>query len=389
MEETKQTGFHQCFATYTDDFVEYNGYWLANEMAGRGAVAEYWACREKAAITDLSPLRKYEVTGSDAEALLQYCVTRDIKNLAVGRILYTAMCYEHGGMVDDGTIYRLAEDEFRWVGGGDDSGLWLREQAEKNGFNASVRESTEEWCNVAVQGRLSRDILKPILWTPSTQPTIEELAWFGFSTAHLGDSHGPACVVSRTGYSGELGYELFCHPKDANTFFDAIWKTGEPLGLAPLGLAALDMLRIEAGLIFAGYEFCPQTNPFEAGIAFTVPLKTKTDDFMGKAALIERAKHPQRVLVGLRVEGDIVPSRTDSIYLEQARVGEITSAVRSPILDEVISLARLDVAHSSPQTEVEIQQSDEGQERLRATVVPIPHFDPTKSRVKGNYTPEE
>ena len=389
MEETKQTGFHQCFAKHTRNFVEYNGYWLANEMTGRGAVAEYWACREKAAIMDLSPLRKYEVTGPDAEALLQYCVTRDIKKLAVGRVVYTAMCYEHGGMIDDGTVYRLAENNYRWVGGCDTGGLWLREQAEKKGYNAWVRESTGQLCNVAVQGRLSRDILKSILWTPPTQPAIEELAWFGFSVARLGDFHGPACVVSRTGYSGELGYELFCHPKDANTFFDAIWTTGEPLGLSPLGLAALDMLRIEAGLIFAGYEFCSQTNPFEAGIGFAVPLKTKTDDFIGKTALIERSEHPQRALVGLRVEGGVVPSQADPICIGRAQVGEITSAVRSPILGEVISLARLDVAHSAPQTEVEIGQLDGQQKRLRATVISIPHFDPTKSRVKGNYTPKE
>ena len=100
------------------------------------------------------------------------------------------------------------------------------------------------------------------MWTPPTQPDIEELQWFRFAVARIGDFHGVACVVSRTGYSGELGYEVFCHPKDAQTIFDAIWEAGEPMGLLPLGLAALNMLRIESGLIFAGYEFSDQTDPF-------------------------------------------------------------------------------------------------------------------------------
>ena len=111
-------------------------------------------------------------------------------------------------------------------------------------------------------------------------------------------------IVSRTGYTGELGYEVFCHPKDAPEVWDAIWEAGGPYDLTPLGLEALDMLRVEAGLIFAGYEFSDQTDPFEAGIPFTVPLKTKEDDFIGKAALIKRKESPQRVLVGLELTGD-------------------------------------------------------------------------------------
>jgi len=261
VEETKETGFHACFARHTRDFVEYNGYWLANQMTNHGSLAEYWACREKAAIMDLSPLRKYEITGPDAEALMQLGVTRNMKKLAVGQVVYTAMCYEHGGMIDDGTVFRLGDTNFRWVGGNDDSGLWLKQLANDRGLNAWVRPSTDQLCNVAVQGRLSREILADIMWTPPTQPTIDELGWFRFSVARLGDFHGPACVVSRTGYSGELGYEVFCHPKDANEFFDAIWASGEPRGMLPLGLAALDLLRIESGLIFAGYELAsyPQT----------------------------------------------------------------------------------------------------------------------------------
>ena len=214
---------------------------------------------------DLSPLRKYEVTGPDAEKLMQLCVTRDISRLSVGQVVYTAMCYEHGGMIDDGTVFRLGEMNFRWVGGNDDSGLWLRKQAELGGMNAWVRDSTDQLCNVAVQGPLSREILAETFWTPPTQPTIEELEWFRFTVARVGEYNGAAVVISRTGYTGELGYEVFCHPKDATVVYDAIAKAGEPRGLTPLGLEALDKLRIEAGLVFAGNEFCDQTESVRGG----------------------------------------------------------------------------------------------------------------------------
>ena len=258
---TKETGFHARTSEHTRNFTEYAGYWLANNYTQHGAIDEYWACREKAAVIDLSPLRKYEVTGPDAELLLQTCVTRDIRRLAVGQVVYTAMCYENGGMIDDGTVFRLGQDNFRWIGGADESGIWLREQAKKLGLQAWVRNSTDQLHNLQVQGPNSRDILKQIIWTRPDQATIEELGWFRFSIARIGDEHGIPLVVSRTGYTGELGYEVFCHPKHAPEVWDATWEAGKEYGLTPLGLEALDMLRVEAGLIFAGYEFSDQTDP--------------------------------------------------------------------------------------------------------------------------------
>jgi aminomethyltransferase len=385
MEETKPTAFHDCFSRHSRDFVEYNGYWLANTMRDHGAIAEYWGCREGAAIMDLSPLRKYEVTGPDAEELMQFCVTRNMKKLSVGQVIYTAICYEHGGMIDDGTAYRLSENNFRWIGGNDDSGLWLRQQAEEKGLNAWVRNSTDQLANIALQGPRSRDILKNVFWTSPAQPTIEELGWFRFSIARIKDFHGASCVVSRTGYSGELGYEIFCHPRDAKVVFDAIWAEGEHEGIVPLGLEALNMLRVEAGLIFAGHEFSDQTDPIEAGIGFTVPLKTQEDDFIGRTAIEERKAHPQRKLVGLDLEGGQIPATGDCVRIGKAKVGEITSAIKSPILGKVIALARLDVNHAGLGTVIEVGQLDGLQKRLKAKVVQFPHFDPMKERVKGNY----
>ena len=382
---TKNTGFHDCFAAHTRNFAEYNGYWLAQDFPGHGAIDEYWACRERAAVMDLSPLRKYEVLGPDAEKLMQLCVTRNIRKLAVGQVVYTAMCYEHGGMIDDGTVFRLGLNNFRWIGGNDLSGLWLREQAERRGLDAWVKTSTDQLANIAVQGPKSRDLLERILWTGPTWQTVGELGWFRFSVARLGDFHGMALVLSRTGYTGELGYELFCHPKDARTLFEAVMEAGEPFGIAPFGLAALDMVRIEAGLVFAGCEFSDQTDPFEAGIGFTVSLKSKADDFIGREALERRKAHPARKLVGLDLEGGLVPATGDCVHIGRPQIGEITSAVRSPILGKVIALCRMDVAHATLGTEVEVGQLDGHQKRIPARVVPFPHFDPEKRRVRGNY----
>lgn len=385
LEDSKQTGFHECFARHTRDFVAYNGYWLPQQMNAHGAVAEYWACREKAVVMDLSPLRKYEVTGPDAEKLMQMCVTRNMKKLAVGGVVYTAMCYEHGGMIDDGTVFRLGDDLFRWIGGNDTSGLWLREQAEKHGLQAWVRSSTDQMHNIAVQGPNSRKIMEEVFWTNPDKPTMSELEWFRFTPARIGGLHGTAVVVSRTGYTGELGYEIFCHPRDAVEVFDAVWEAGQKHGLIPCGLNALDMLRIEAGLIFAGYDFSDQTDPFEAGIGFTVPLKSQEDDFIGRAAIERRKANPREKLVGLDVEGGNVPSHGDCVRLGKAQVGVITSAMKSPILGKVIALARVDLTVAEEGTALEVGQLDGHQKRLPATVCRFAHFDPTKERAKGNY----
>ncbi|MEP1352549.1 MAG: DUF1989 domain-containing protein [Tateyamaria sp.] len=380
---TKQTGFHDSFAKHTRNFIEYNGYWLANCFAEAGPIDEYWACRKQAVIMDLSPLRKFEITGPDAEALCQYVFTRNMKTLAVGGVVYTAMCYEHGGMIDDGTVFRLGKDNFRWIGGNDYGGEWLREQAEKLGLKVLVRSSTDQLHNVAVQGPESRDLLRKIVWTAPHNPEFDQLGWFRFTPARLNDEGGTPFVISRTGYTGELGYEVMCHPKHAPEIFDAIWEAGQDHGLRPMGLEALDMVRIEAGLIFAGYDFSDQTDPFEVGIGFTVPLKSKPDDFIGRDALIRRKEHPSRKLVGLDIDSNVGVDHGDCIHIGRAQIGEVTSSMRSPLLDKNIALARIDVAHADIGTQVEVGKLDGHQKRLPAEIVPFAHYDPKKERPRS------
>jgi aminomethyltransferase len=251
------------------------------------------------------------------------------------------------------------------------------------GFQAWVRSSTDQLHNIAVQGPRSREILNQIVWTPPAQPRLEELGWFRFTIGRIGTFEGPPVIVSRTGYTGELGYEVFCHPKDAPAVFDAVWQAGQPHGLTPLGLQALDLLRIEAGLVFARYEFSDQTDPFEAGIGFTVALKAKPDDFIGREALIRRQVNPQRRLVGLDIDSNETVGHGDCIHIGRAQIGVVTSAARSPILQKNIALARLDISAAAIGTVVEIGKLDGEQKRLPARVVRFPHYDPEKVRVRS------
>ncbi|MDB4139689.1 aminomethyltransferase family protein [Candidatus Thioglobus sp.] len=379
---TKETGFHKNTSKLTKNFDNYNGYWLPLEYTNLGAIKEYWQCREGVAMIDLAPLRKFEVYGQDAEALMQYAITKDVRKLAIGQVVYSAMCYDNGCMIDDGTLFRLDDNNFRWIGGSDDGGKHLRKIAEDRGLDVRVKSSTDQLHNVAVQGPKSRETLEKIIWTPKLQTSLEDLKWFRFTIGRIGGEFGIPVMVSRTGYSGELGYEVFAHPKDCESVWDSIAVAGEEFDICPLGLNALDMLRIEAGLIFAGYEFCDQTDPFEAGIAFTVPLKTKEEDFSGKEALILRKNSPQRVLVGLELNSNEVALHGDGVYIGKQQVGIVTSATRSPILKKNIALCRISVSESEIGNDVEVGKLDGHQKRLSAKIVRFPFYDPEKTRVR-------
>ena len=163
--------------------------------------------------------------------------------------------------------------------------------------------------------------------------------------------------------------------------WDAIWKVGEPRGMLPLGLEALDLLRIEAGLIFAGYEFDDQVDPFEAGIGFTVALDG--EDFVGRDALLERSAHPQRRLVGLELDGNEVCGHGDDVYVDRRRVGVVTSGMRSPLLRTSIALCRMNVGYSELGTRVEVGKLDGLQKRIPAKVVRFPFYDPEKTRPRS------
>ena len=380
---TRNTGFYERTSKLTRNFVDARGFWLPNDYTKHGVINEYTACREKAVVIDLSSLRKFEIIGPDAEELMNYTLTRNVKKLSVGQIVYSAMCYENGMMFDDGTLLRLSETGFRWICGDEYGGEWLKEIAKKKNFNAIVKNSTDQISNVSLQGPKSREILKKIIFTPPTQPSIDELGWFRFTICRIEELQGIPLIVSRTGYTGELGYEVWCHPKHAPEVWDKLMEAGKDDGLIPAGFAALDKLRIEAGLILFGAEFDGEQDPFEAGIGFAVPLKTKEEDFIGKEELIKRKANPQKKLVGLELNGKEIAGHGDCVHIGRSQVGIVTSGCLSSTLNKNIALCRIDVQYSEIGTEVEIGKIDGHQKRIGAKVVGFPFYDPTKSRVRA------
>ncbi len=392
---TQQTGFHSRVAALTQHLSEYRGYWVADEYNGFGATAEYLACRERVAMIDLTPLRKFEVAGPDAERLLQLALTRNVRRLSVGEIAYTALCHPTGGMIDDGTIFRLGEQTFRLVAGDSYVGSWLKQLAEEHGFRVRVQESTSQIHNIAVQGPNSRKLLSELIWTPEHQVPVAELAWFHLTIGRLGGPEGVPVMVSRTGYTGELGFEVWCHPDAAESLWDAVWDAGQPFGIAPMGFKALDMLRIEAGLIFADHEFCPQTNPYEAGIGFTVPMKTKEEDFIGRDAMKRQAPESRHKLMGLIINSNEPVAHGDEVFVARAdgaaaddyksryAVGVVTSAIFSPLLKQQIAMVRLAPEAAEAGLKLEVGQLDGLKKRIPATVTTLPFYDPERTRVRS------
>jgi len=380
---TKNTGFYERTSKLTRNYVDARGYWLPNDYTKHGVINEYTACREKAVVIDLSALRKFEILGPDAEELMNYTLTRNVKKLSVGQVVYSSMCYDNGFMFDDGTLLKMSDHGFRWICGDEYAGEWLKEQAKKKNYKVRIKNSSDQISNISLQGPNSRKILEKFVWTPPTQPKISELQWFRFTICRVKELSGIPLLISRTGYTGELGYEIWCHPSDAPKVWDVVMDAGKDEGLIPAGFGALDLLRIEAGLILFGNEFDGQVDPFEAGVGFTVPLKTKNENFVGKDTLIKRKENPQKKLVGLELVGKEKANHGDCVHIGRSQVGIITSGCISPTLNKNIALCRIDVGHSELNTEVEVGKIDGHQKRIPAIIVPFPHYDPKKLKVRS------
>ena len=210
---------------------------------------------------------------------------------------------------------------------------------------------------------------------------LDNLNWFGVTVARIDDRDGIPFMLARSGYTGELGYELFCSKSDAPALWDAVMAAGEEFGISPMGSAALEILRVEAGLAAAGAEFAPGVDAYEAGLGFAVSLKKS--DFVGKAALARNAVEPRRKLTGLMFDCDDVPQHGAHVFAGERPVGQITSAVRSPMFERTIAMARLAVEFSDNQTKLEVGQMDGRMKRLSATVCDTPFYDPKRERARA------
>lgn len=377
---TQDSAFTPCIRKLTDALVEYNGFWVPNSFAHQGDQAEYWALRQRAALMDLSALRKFEITGPDAFNLLQYAFSRNLEKITPGRSAYGCLLNPHGGIVDDGIVFCFGPIHYRYVGNCDTDGDWLQRIAQRQGWQVTVEAVSDRIHNLAIQGPRSRDILRPLVTFAESTTTLETLGYFRFAAAKINNI---PVLLSRTGYTGELGYELFVQPDCGANLWHQLMDAGKSAGLLPIGMQALDRARIEAGLLASGYEFDDLTSPYQAGIGWTVAMKKP--DFMGKTALEKIYQHPARVAVGLMLETNEVAPHGQNIFAhgERWRIGRITSATFSPILNKSIAMAQIVPEYAVPDTLVEVGLLDGLKRRVVATVGPLAAFDPTKSRVRG------
>lgn len=331
------------------------------------ALAEHQAVRERVGVWDESPLRKWEFRGSDALAAADRIFTNDMLGLEVGQIRYAPFCDEQGKMVGDGTVFKFADDR-AWVITALDSDL-DHFRSVVNGLDVEIEPITEELPHVQLQGPQSRELLAGL-----TDADVQGLGYFRFwpDTVAVG---GVPCWVSRTGYSGELGYEIFCRPDGA----EGLWRSLTDAGATPYGLAAVETLRIESGLIFIGYDyFQHETDPFDMSLDKVIRLDER--DFHGKAALEETAKSPPNRFVTLVVEGGDVPEYGAAVAKDGKPAGTLTSPCESPTLGEVIGLAVLDTRFAQGGEQVEVALADG---TVTATVEKLPLYDPEKRRPRS------
>ncbi|MEM9279435.1 MAG: DUF1989 domain-containing protein [Pseudomonadota bacterium] len=378
---TSHSAFHARTSELTGNFNVSRDLWLAHQYDATGAVEEFWACRNHATLQDMSSLMKYDIVGPDAEELLDRCLTRNISKLSQYRGLYALMCDVRGSVIDDGTLFRLEPTAFRWCCGSAESALHLREQAEILHLNAKVLEHGNNTANLALQGPASRNILSAITFTQPNRPALENLKWFGFTVARLHDRDGPMFMLCRTGFTGELGYEIFCSKSDAVEIWDGIMHAGKGHGLVPMGSAALEMLRIEAGLMTAGSEFGPDADALESGLGFAVDFNK--DKFIGRDALERNQSSQRKKLVGLLLKGDEIPVHGDGVFLGRERVGLVTSGTYSPQLGHSIAMARIAVENSELACELEIGKLDGQMKRLPCLVTGLPFIDPSREKPRA------
>ena len=356
---------------------------------------EYAAIRGTAGLIDVTPLFKYRVRGPGAAALLDRVVTRDVRRAKPGQVLYTPWCDPDGKVLDDGTVTRLGQDDFRLTSAHPNL-RWLHQNAV--GIDADITDETEALAALSLQGPAARQILSAV-----ADADLAKLRFFRATAARLGRI--PA-TITRTGYTGDLGYEIWVDRGHAESLWDLLISAGAPHGILPAGLMAMDVARIEAGLLLIDVDYvsarlalieAQKSSPFELGLGWTVG-KDK-GPFVGRRALeAERVSGSTWAFRGLVVDWDALEAlyaevglppqlpaaawRTSTpLYAGGRQIGYATSGCWSPLLKKYLALAHLGSAHAEPGTEVEIEVTVEHRrKRAAATVTKTPFFDPERKR---------
>ncbi len=354
---------------------------------------EYNAIRNAAALIDITPLYKYLISGKDATKLVNRVITRDINKVAVGQVIYCCWCDEQGKVIDDGTITRLEQSEYRWTAA-DPSLRWFRQ----NGLNMDVRveDISEKVAALALQGPTSGKLLKA-----AAEAEIANLKYFRMTQGKIA---GVLVDISRTGYTGDLGYEIWVSWDDAVKVWDALMDVGKRFDIQAAGMLALDVARIEAGLLLIEVDYnsskkaliaSQKYSPYELGFGKMVHLDK--ENFVGRSALAEAQKQGvPRQLVGVEIDWTEVEARYEKfgltpaaptqasrvhvpVYLGEKQVGKATSTTWSPLLKKMIALASVDTEHSKIDTKLQMEITIEAmRQRVTARVVKMPFFSPAR-----------
>jgi len=357
---------------------------------------EYNAIRNASALIDISPLYKYLITGKDATKLVNRVITRDIRKVSVGQVIYCCWCDEQGKVIDDGTVTRLEENKYRWTAA-DPSLRWFRQ----NGTNMDVQieDISEKVAALALQGPTSGKVLKSV-----AEADIANLKYFRVTHGKIA---GVPVDISRTGYTGDLGYEIWVPWNDAVKVWDAVMETGKRFDIHAAGMLALDVARVEAGLLLIEVDYTSSKkaliasqkySPYELGFAKMVHLNK--ENFIGKAALEQDQKQGvARQFVGLEIDWPEVEERYEKfgltpaapsqasrvavpVYCGEKQVGKATSTTWSPVLKKMIALASIETSHSKLGTRLQMEITIEAiRQKVTAKIVKTPFFNPARKTV--------
>jgi aminomethyltransferase len=354
---------------------------------------EYNAIRNAAALIDVTPLYKYMVSGRDATRFVNRVIARDINKVAVHQVIYCCWCDEEGKIIDDGTITRLEENRYRWTAA-EPNLRWFRQNA--IGFDVQVEDITEQVAALALQGPTSGRLL-----TAAADADIANLKYFRKTSGRIG---GVEVDISRTGYTGDLGYEIWIPWNDAVKVWDALMSAGRGFDIHPAGMLALDVARIEAGLILADVDYISSKkaliasqkfSPAEVGLGKLVHYEKQ--NFIGREALLEEKKRgPKRTLIGLDIDWNDVerlferaglapqtPATASRVHVPvfkgREQVGKATSTTWSPLLKQLIALASVESQHAQPGTKLQIEMTVEAvRYKCGATARQLPFFNPAR-----------
>ena len=343
----KTTPLNQIHRQLGARMVDFGGWDMPVQYSG--VIAEHLAVRTAAGLFDVSHMGEIEVSGAQAFDFLQYATTNDVSTLIDGQVQYTALCYETGGVVDDLTLYRFAADRYLLcvnASNSDKDFAWLQDLQKNSEFSdLSLINRSEEYAQLALQGPVAAEIL--------TKLTVADLAAIKFYRFAEGEVAGIKTIISRTGYTGEDGFELYCAAADGAELWQELMAAGQPLGLEPIGLGARDTLRLEKAYALYGHEITADIMPIEARLAWITKLKK--GNFVGRDAMV-KAKEAglSRKLIALTLTTSGVPRDGYPVLCDGREVGYVTSGTMSPILKKGIALALVETAVANSDQSLEI-----------------------------------